>query len=79
MHRDLQHHQTLKATRTAPMTRLSKRQPVGRFNQLELRLIESLKLRLHCRVKKLPDRPAKTTESDLEISDSENKSDVEPN
>lgn len=42
-------------------------------------MIENPKLRFHRRVKRLPDRPAKTLESDLEISDSENKSDVEPN
>ena len=66
MHYNLQHHHyAIKAAKTAPMARPSKRQLAGRSNQIKksrIELRESVKLRPRlqacCRVK-LPDRPAK--------------------
>ena len=70
----------VKALKTTQMERPSKKRLAGRSNQtkkLELRLKESLKLRLYCTVKKLPVYTARTKESDLEVSDSENESNVD--
>ena len=80
------HHHAIKAAKTAPMARPSKRQLAGRSNQkkkLELKLRASLKLRpqlqVCCSEEATGPPSGSGGESDLEVSDSENEGDVEFN
>ena len=74
MHCDLQHHHhAMKVAKMAPMAHPSKDSLPGAQpdkKKVDLQLRKSLKL---------PDHPAKAMESDLEVFESENKSDVEFN
>ena len=84
MHRDLQHHHhAVKAVKTTPMTRPSKRQLAGRSNQIKRARI-AVERELEAQVLLQSDEATglhseSNEESDLEVSDSENESDVEFN